>query len=91
MLQPADSIQRNLKVIREYLMATFQGFGMWDEAEPPICQKFILTNPKTMEEFKLKVMWGRICDGSIDGETLRRFMVAGDVAGKLREERYYYW
>jgi hypothetical protein len=44
-----------------------------------------------MEEFKLKVMWGRICDGSIDGETLRRFMVAGDVAGKLREERYYYW
>lgn len=91
MLQPADSIQRNLKVIRKYLMAAFQGFDMWDEAEARICHKFILTNPKTSEAFKLKVMWGRISDDSTDGETLLKLMVASDVAGKLREEKYYYW
>ena len=91
MLQPADRIQHNLKIIRAYLMKAFPGFGMWDEAEPDICHKFVLTNPGTGEEFKLKVGWARFSDEFDEPALMERVLVYSDVAGKLREEKYYFW
>ena len=72
-------------------MKAFRGFDMWDEAEPGICHKFILTNTETSEQFKLKVNWCRLSDPSTDAETMDRLLIYSDVAGKLREEMYYFW
>jgi len=91
MLVNPDCVQQRLKIIREYLMKAFPGFGMWDEAEPDICHKFVLTNPETADELKLKVMWGRFSDPSSDPKTMERLLVLNEVAEKLREQKYYYW
>ena len=91
MVEPSDHVQTSLKIIRAYLMNAFPGFDMWDEAEPGICHKFVLTNPQTAEELKLKVGWARLSDGLDEPVMMERVLVYSDVAGKLREAKYYYW
>ena len=72
-------------------MKAFPGFDMWDEAEPDICHKFTLTNPKTDDQFKLKVRWARLSYPFDDPEMMNRVLVYNDVAGKLRDAQYYFW
>ena len=92
MREEQDYIQRNLKIIRDYLMKAFPGFDMTeDTTDPSVCHKFTLTNTTTFEQFKLKVGWTRFSDIDTGPEMMERLLVYSDVAGKLREEKYYYW
>ena len=72
-------------------MKAFPGFDMWDESDPGVCHHFVLTNPRTAEEFKLKVGLGRFSDGFDEPDFMERLLVYSDVAGKLRESKYYCW
>ena len=89
MLEEEDRIQQSLKVIREYLVRAFPGFDVTEDlSDPSICHKFTLTNATTCEQFKLKIGWPRLSD---DVETMERLLVHSDIAGKMRDNKYYYW
>jgi hypothetical protein len=61
MLKEQECVHQNLKVIREYLLKAFPGFMLTeDTAEPRVSHRFTLTNPKTLEHFRLKVGWVRV-------------------------------
>jgi hypothetical protein len=77
MLEKEDCVEQSLKVIREYLVRAFPGFDVTT-----------LTNATTCEQFKLKIGWPRLSD---DVETMERLLVHSDVAGKMRDNKYYYW
>ena len=84
----------NLKTVREYLAKEFPGFAMTeDTSEIGILHKFTMTNPKTFEQFKLKVGWPRLSDKSNNPEKINRSLVHGDVARKMRQHKgkYLYW
>ena len=91
MLEEEAYIQQNLKIIREYLLRAFPGFEIDDAAEPGICHKFTLTDPTTFDQFKLKVGWARLSDAFDEPDMMGRVLVYSDVAGKLRDAKYYSW
>jgi len=84
----------NLKTIREYLAKEFPGFVMTEDiSDQGILHKFTMTNPKTSEQFKLKVGCPRMSDKSKNPENINRSLVHGDVARKMRQHKgkYLYW
>ena len=84
----------NLKTIREYLTKEFPGCLMTeDSSDPGILHKFTMTNPKTYEQFKLKVGWPRLSDKSNNTATTEKALVHEDVARKMRQQKghYVYW
>ena len=84
----------NLKTIRQYLTEHFPGCLMTEDgSDTGILHKFTMTNPKTFEQFKLKVGWLRLTDKSNNPERTERSLVHGGVAGKMRQHkgRYFYW
>jgi hypothetical protein len=89
MLEEEDCIQQSLKIIREYLVRAFPGFDVTEDlSDPSICHKFTLTNATNSEQLKLKIGWPRLSD---DVETMERLLVHSDVAGKMRDNKYYFW
>jgi hypothetical protein len=95
MLDEQEHIQDNLKVIREYLVKSFPGFKMTEDApDPKICYRFTMTNATTFQQFRLKVGWARLSETFNTAERTSRSLVHGGVAGKMRSEQngqYYYW
>ena len=95
MLNEHNHIQEHVKIVRAYLLKSFPGFNMTEDAsDPKICHRFTMTNPKTDEQFKLKVGWVRISDFFTDPGIIDRLLVYGDVAGMMRcvkNGQYFYW
>ena len=94
MLEESVLVSENLKTIREYLIKEFPSFVMTeDTSDASILHKFTMTNPKTHEQFKLKVGWPRLSHKSSNPEKLGRSLVHGDVARKMRQHKgkYLYW
>ena len=94
MVEEKNLIAENLKTIREYLIKEFPSFLMTeDTSDPSVLHKFTMTNPKTYEQFKLKVGWPRLSDKSNNPEKTERALVHGDVARKMRQLKgqYLYW
>jgi hypothetical protein len=84
----------NLKTIRQYLTEQFPGYLITeDSSDTGILHKFTMTNPKTYEQFKLKVGWLRLSGKSNNPEKTERSLIHGDVARKMRQQkgRYFYW
>jgi hypothetical protein len=94
MVEEKNLIAENLKTIREYLVKEFPSFMMTeDTSDTSILHKFTMTNPKTHEQFKLKVGWPRLSNKSNNPEKTERSLVHGDVARKMRQHKgkYLYW
>jgi hypothetical protein len=94
MVEEQNLIAENLKAIREYLTEEFPSFVMTeDTSDTSIMHKFTMTNPKTYEQFKLKVGWPRLSDKSNNPQKIQRSLIHGDVARKMRQHKgqYLYW
>jgi hypothetical protein len=65
-----------------------------DGSDPLIGYRFIVTNLKTHEQYKLHVGWARLSNSSGDPEMIRESLLYDDVAGKMRvtkDGHYFFW
>ena len=94
MLEEENRIVANLKTIREYLTKQFPSFVMTeDTSDPSVLHKFTMTNPKTEDQYKLKVGWPRLSDKSKNPKNIEKSLAHGDVGRKMRQHKgkYFYW
>ena len=78
-------IERNLQVIREYLLDQFKGLELSkDKSDRPLCHWFIVTNIKSATQYILQVAWSRLSDRDNSPEYIKRQLAIGDVAKTMR-------
>jgi hypothetical protein len=86
-------VKENQQVIRDYLIGKFKGFDVTDMPNPPLSHLFIVTRSSD-EQYRLKVTWRHLSDSSNTPATLKRLLIAHDVAGRMRgksQGEYFAW
>ena len=86
-------IEENQQVIRDYLIGQFKGFEVTDSPNPPLSHMFTVTRSAD-EQYRLKVAWLLISDPGNTPATLKRLLLAHDVAGRMRgksQGEYFAW
>jgi hypothetical protein len=86
-------VKEKQEVIRDYLIGQFKGFEVTDTPNPPLSHMFIVTK-SSEEQYRLKVAWPYFSDSNNTPATLKRLLVAHDVAGRMRgksQGEYFAW
>jgi len=82
------------RVIREYLIGQFKWFKLTDTPDRPLCHKLTVMKLNPIEQYKLMVSWPKISDRSNTPEKIKRLLVSGGVANKMRampKGEYFEW